>query len=42
MGIPMLQLPVVRMPKAVPLQRERTPQENIPQTKPGAANGSQS
>jgi geranylgeranyl diphosphate synthase, type II len=30
----MLQLPVLRIPKAVPLQRERTPQENIPQTKP--------
>jgi len=30
----MLQLPVVRLPKAVPLQRERTPQENIPQSRP--------
>src|SRR5438309_1982622 len=30
----MLQLPVLRLPKAVPLQRERTPQENIPQSKP--------
>jgi geranylgeranyl pyrophosphate synthase len=29
----MLQLPTVRLPKAVPLQRERTPQENIPQSR---------
>jgi geranylgeranyl pyrophosphate synthase len=29
----MLQLPVVKMPKVVPLQRERAPQNNIPQTR---------
>lgn len=28
-----MQLPVLSLPRAVPLQRERTPQENIPQTR---------
>ena len=29
----MLQLPVLRLPKAVPIQRERKPQDNIPPTR---------
>ncbi len=29
----MLQLPILNMPRAVPLQQERRPQENIPQTR---------
>lgn len=29
----MLQLPILNMPRAVPLQQERPPQENIPQTR---------
>ena len=28
-----MQLPMLRLPKAVPLQRERQPMENIPQSK---------